>query len=115
MARPEPARGWGYSKIRARAAFSTVIGSGQKTGQISGYKCCLCACFAVLSLFDNSYLEHHIMIRKAAKKPDNISGDKAARSRRTQRRASSALHDSGESVSGMEPMLIAPSSSHRAE
>ncbi len=55
------------------------------------------------------------MGRKATEKPDNQLGEKAARSHRTQKRTSYALHDGGESVSGMEPMLIAPSSWRRAE
>jgi hypothetical protein len=51
--------------------------------------------------------------KKAGQKPDNRS-DKTHRPRSRVRKASVAPpYDGGESVTGMEPMLISPSSSYR--
>ena len=54
------------------------------------------------------------MSKQSASKPDNKTGSVSAPRTRKRKAAKAELYDGGESVDGMEPMLISASSSHRA-
>jgi Fic family protein len=54
------------------------------------------------------------MSKKSASKPDIEAGSVGAPRSRKRKGAKAPLYDGGESVDGMEPMLISASSSHRA-